>query len=313
MIDSFLGNREIKETLKSIISSGRFPHAFIIEGAEGSGRHTLAKIIAAAAICEADLESKPCGKCRICELVTKDGHCDVLTYAPDGATFKVDTVREIRDNAFVMPIESKRKVNILSDCDKMNEPAQNAFLKVLEEPPEFMIFILICQNASSLLPTVRSRCVTLSVSNPDFAEAKDYITLKTGKTESDIDEALEVSHGNVGKALEILSGETAKSVEAAKEFLVAVKNRDRISALKTLLKFEKDRLGFTAFLGELRLIAQAEALKCAKRESELSLSTVTRLLKTAENTELEFRRHIGQPLSISLVSTRLCAEIFENL
>ena len=313
MVDSFLGNQEIKETLKSIISSGRFPHAFIIEGAEGSGRHTLAKIIAASIVCEADDSDKPCGECRTCELVEKDGHCDVLTYAPDGATFKVDTVREIRDNAYVMPIESKRKVNILSDCDKMNEPAQNAFLKVLEEPPEFMIFILICQNASSLLPTVRSRCVTLSVSNPEFAEAKDYIKLKTGKPESDIDEALESSHGNVGKALEILSGEAAKSVESAKEFLKCVKNRDRISALKILLNFEKDRLGFTAFLGELRLIAQAEALKCAKKQSELSLSTITKLLKTAENTELEFRRHVGQPLSISLVSTCLCAEIFENL
>ena len=313
MINSFLGNSEIKETLKSIISSGRFPHAFIIEGAEGSGRHTLAKIIAASAVCEADTSDKPCGKCRTCELVEKNGHCDVLTYAPDGATFKVDTVREIRDNAYVMPIESKRKINILSDCDKMNEPAQNAFLKVLEEPPEFMIFILICQNASSLLPTVRSRCVTLSVSNPDITEAKNYITLKTGKPESDIDEALESSHGNVGKALEILSGEAAKSVGAAKEFLKAVKNRDRISALKTVQKFEKDRLGFTAFLSELRLIAQAEALKCAKKQSELTLSTLTRLLKTAENTELEFRRHVGQPLSISLISTCLCAEIFENL
>lgn len=313
MIDSFLGNREIKETLKSIISSGRFPHAFIIEGAEGSGRHTLAKIIAAAAVCEADASSKPCGKCRTCDLVEKDGHCDVLTYSPDGATFKVDTVREIRDNAFIMPIESKRKVNILTDCDKMNEPAQNAFLKVLEEPPEFMIFILICQNASSLLPTVRSRCVTLTVSNPDFAEAKDYITLKTGKPESDIDEALETSHGNVGKALNILSGEAAKSVESAKEFLVTVKNRDRMSALKILQAFEKDRLGFAAFLGELRLISQKEALKCAKKQSELSLSTVTKLLKTAEETEIEIRRHIGQPLSISLVSTHLCAEIFENL
>lgn len=313
MINSFLGNLEIKETLKSIISSGRFPHAFIIEGAEGSGRHTLARIIAAAAVCEADTSLKPCGKCRTCDLTEKDGHCDVLTYTPDGATFKIDTVREIRDNAFIMPIESKRKVNILTDCDKMNEPAQNAFLKVLEEPPEFMIFILICENAASLLPTVRSRCVTLTISNPDITEAKQYIALKTDKLESDIDEALEISHGNVGKALEILSNGASKSVEEAKEFLSAVKNRDRIKALKIIQGFEKDRLGFTAFLGELRLISQKEALKSANGTSELSISTVTRLLKITENTELEFRRHIGPPLSISLISTCICAEIFENL
>ena len=131
MLDTFAGNHEIKETLKSIILSGRFPHAFIIEGEQGSGRHTLARIIAAAALCNSD--NAPCGACRECDLVSRDSHSDVLTYSPDGATFKIDTVRELRDNAYIMPIEAKRKVNILLDCEKMNEPAQNAFLKVLEE------------------------------------------------------------------------------------------------------------------------------------------------------------------------------------
>ena len=141
MLDTFAGNNEIKETINACVLSGRFPHAFIIEGEQGSGRQTLARIIATAAVCEG--ESAPCGNCRICDLVLRDGHSDVLTYSPDGATFKIDAVREIRDNAYVMPIEAKRKVNILLDCDKMNEPAQNAFLKVLEEPPEFMVFILL--------------------------------------------------------------------------------------------------------------------------------------------------------------------------
>ena len=210
MLDTFAGNKEIKESVRSFIKSGRFPHAFIIEGEEGSGRRTLAKILAAAAVCES--ENAPCGSCRVCDLVTRDGHSDVLTYRPDGATFKIDTVREIRDNAYVMPIEGKRKVNILLDCDKMNEPAQNAFLKVLEEPPEFMVFILICQNAQSLLTTVRSRCVTLTVQNPDLAEAVNFISLKTGKPEADILEALENSHGNIGKAFEMFPIAFALSV-----------------------------------------------------------------------------------------------------
>ena len=313
MINSFLGNPEIKETLKSIVSSGRFPHAFIIEGEEGSGRHTLARIIAAAAMCEAENDSKPCGICRICGLVVKDSHCDVLTYAPDGATFKVDTVREIRDNAYIMPIESKRKVNILLDCDKMSEPAQNAFLKVLEEPPAFMIFILICQNAASLLPTVRSRCVTLTVSNPETEEAADYIKLKTGKPDSDISEALVSAHGNIGKALAVLDGAAAESHIAAREFLEAVRQQDRMAALKIMHRFEKDRPGFTALLGELRLVAQHEALQIAKKASPLPPPIAARLLKVAEDTELEFRRHIGQPLSISLISTDMCARIFADL
>ncbi len=311
MLDTFAGNREIKETVKSCILSGRFPHAFIIEGEVGSGRRTLAKLLAAAAVCES--ENAPCGNCRVCDLVTRDGHSDVLTYAPEGATFKIDTVREIRDNAYIMPIEAKRKVNILIDCDKMNEPAQNAFLKVLEEPPEFMVFILICQNAQSLLTTVRSRCVTLTVQNPELEEAVNFISLKTGKPEADIKEALENSHGNIGKALDILSGTAAESLTAAKAFFEALKQRDRVSALKTVHSFEKDRLGFTAFLGELRLLAQREAIKCAKGEGSVSTSQISRFLRTVEDTEMRVRRHIGQPLSISLTSTALVAEIFADL
>ncbi len=311
MLDTFQGNKEIKETIKSCILSGRFPHAFIIEGEEGSGRHTLARILAATAVCES--ENAPCGDCRICDLVLRDGHSDVLTYAPEGATFKIDTVREIRDNAYIMPIEARRKVNILLDCDKMNEPAQNAFLKVLEEPPEFMVFILVCRNAQSLLTTVRSRCVTLTVQNPEKNEAANFIKLKTGKSDTDISEALDTSHGNIGKALDILNGTAADAVSAAKEFFECFKRRDRLSSLKIVQRFEKDRLGFTAFLGELRLLAQREALKCATGEGDVSISVISRLLAIAEDTEMRVRRHIGQPLSISLTSTALVAEIFADL
>ena len=311
MLDTFIGNNEIKETLKACVSSGRFPHAFIIEGETGSGRHTLAKILAAAAVCEGD--NAPCGVCRVCDLVLRDGHSDVLTYAPEGATFKIDTVREIRDNAYIMPIEAKRKVNILLDCDKMNEPAQNAFLKVLEEPPAFMVFILICQNAQSLLTTVRSRCVTLTVQNPELQESADYIKLKTGKEDADILEALNSAHGNIGRAMSILSGEAADTVTAAKEFLESVVSRDRLAALKTVHRFEKDRLGFNAFLGELRLACQREALKCAKGQGAFSTSVASRLLKSVEDTEMRVRRHVGQPLSVPLTATTLVAEIFAGL
>ena len=310
MLDTFAGNNEIKETINACVLSGRFPHAFIIEGEQGSGRQTLARIIAAAAVCEG--ESAPCGNCRICDLVLRDGHSDVLTYSPDGATFKIDAVREIRDNAYVMPIEAKRKVNILLDCDKMNEPAQNAFLKVLEEPPEFMVFILLCQNAQSLLTTVRSRCVTLSVKNPDRDEAVNFISLKTGNSDTDINEALDNSHGNIGKALDILSGTTAETVAAANDFLECVGKRERIKALKVLHKFEKDRLSFIAFLGELRLAAQREAANCAKGKGAIDMKLTVKLLNTVEATETKMRRHVGQPLSVPLTSTFMVAEIFSD-
>lgn len=312
MLDTFVGNNLAKETLVTAVKSGRFPHAFIIEGEEGSGRKTFAKMLAAAAVCE-DSDA-PCGVCRACKLVSTDGHCDVLTYSPDGATFKVDAVRKIRDNAFVYPVEAKRKVNILLDCDKMNESAQNALLKVLEEPPAFMVFILVCQSASALLPTVRSRCVTITLQNPERNDAVNFIITKTGKPEAEILSALETAHGNIGKALNVMDGAENKSHEKAVAFLDSIKKRDRLNALKVLFTIEKDRPTFQYFFRELEILLTEEIKQTALgKESEITASKLTTVLDLVKRYEKQNREHIGQPLQISLQATTLTAEIFVQL
>lgn len=312
MLNAFLGNSEIKETIKSAVLSGRFPHAFIIEGEEGSGRRTLARIIAAAAVCES--ENAPCGECRACNKVSTQNHSDILTYEPNGATFKVETVRKIRDSAFIMPIEAKRKVNILIDCDTMNESAQNALLKVLEEPPSFMVFILICRSASSLLPTVRSRCITLTVMNPEPDESIPFIKQRFTNSEAEITEALIQSHGNIGLALDILNGVVSNSSAAAKEYFDFVLSGNRLGAVKIILKFEKDRLGFSKFLDELeKLICNELKQSALGNNSKISKSTLARIYRTVtEQTEV-WHHHVGQPLSLSVFTTALTAEIFADI
>jgi DNA polymerase-3 subunit delta' len=308
MFQNFIGNEDLKETVLSAVRSGRFPHAFILEGEEGSGRHTLARIIAAAAVCQS--EDAPCGSCRECELIKKDGLSDVLTYKPDGATFKVDLVRQIRENAFVLPIESKRKVNILLDCDKMNESAQNAFLKILEEPPSFMVFILICRNASALLTTVRSRCVTLTLKNPETEDAANFILKQTGKPEADIKEALLKSHGNVGKALSILDGSESGSKAKAEEFYDACLKNDRFSAVKIMQAFEKDRLGLFSFMDELDLILKHSLKQIALGDLKLPRKMLANAAKITEEYRFRLKEHIGPPLSLPIFCTAFVAEIF---
>lgn len=308
MLKNFIGNEDLKETVKSAVKSGRFPHAFIIEGEEGSGRQTLARIIAAAAICGD--QNAPCGNCRECDLVAKDGHSDVLTYSPDGATFKIDQIRVIRDNAFVTPIEAKRKVNILLDCDKMNEAAQNAFLKVLEEPPQFMVFILICRNASALLTTVRSRCITLTLNNPEIEDAVNLILRKTGKPESDIREALSKSHGNVGQALNILDGSESNSKKKAEEFILALKENKRYDAVKIMQGFEKDRIGLISFFDELDLALKHTLKEIALGDLRLPRKILSTAAAVTEEYRIRLKTHVGPPLSLPIFCTAFVAEIF---
>lgn len=137
-------------------------HAYIISGPVGSGRHRLAQHLAAAMLCTGSGE-RPCGQCGPCQKVKKGIHPDlsVITGPEEGKPIAVDQVRALRADAYIRPNEGERKVYLLQEADRMNPPAQNAMLKLLEEGPSYAAFLLIANNAGGLLQTVRSRCEEL--------------------------------------------------------------------------------------------------------------------------------------------------------
>ncbi|QAT51011.1 ATP-binding protein [Caproiciproducens sp. NJN-50] len=156
--EGFSGNPEVKRSLSLAFDEGRFPHAVLLEGSPGSGTDILSGILAKAAVCLAENE-RPCGRCPGCVKAAAGSHPDILTLDGDGnpRVFPVDAVREIRAGAYILPNEAPRKVYRLLGVHNMAEPSQNALLKVLEEPPENVIFLLTAFSASALLPTIRSR------------------------------------------------------------------------------------------------------------------------------------------------------------
>lgn len=248
MYSLLLGNESFKKSVKNMVNENRLVHSFIIEGSEGLGKHTAAKILSAAAICEGDA---PCGKCRICKLCENLAHSDISVFKADGATFKIETVRIIREEAYIMPIEAKRKVFILENAEKMNNAAQNALLKILEEPPDSVIFILLTSSASLLLSTIRSRCLTLSLREVDFDEGAKFLQNNLGVEYTEAYSAIESTDGNLGKAKLILSdedykkqGETAaqlfQAISSSKyEFLkicTGLQNREKAKSVLEELK-----------------------------------------------------------------------------
>lgn len=160
----FLGNEKIKEQLSYLLSAGRLPHAIVLEGEEGIGKKTLAMEIASALVCRSGGE-KPCGYCAQCSKAEKRYHPDIMLCGPeDGKKFiSVGAIRDIINNAYIAPLESDYKIYIIDKAHCMNESAQNAILKMLEEPPSYVVFILTVEARSMLLETVLSRAVVLSV------------------------------------------------------------------------------------------------------------------------------------------------------
>ena len=167
----------------TIGDADRLSHAYIVSSASPEEGLRLARHIAAAAVCREKGEV-PCLRCRACSKVLSDIHPDVITVSrlPDSKgnprrEISVDQIRQMSADAIVLPNEAERKVYIIRDADCMNIPAQNAALKLLEEPPRGVHFVLCVQNPEKLLETVRSRCAELTAASGDSQEDEESLRL----------------------------------------------------------------------------------------------------------------------------------------
>jgi len=144
---------------------GPLAHAYLISGNTTEGRLGLAGLMARSLVC-ISADERPCDACTACEKAVRTSHPDIMAINPiEGKReIPVATVREIVSDAPTLPNEADHKVYIVTMADALNVSAQNAFLKVLEEPPSFVTFLLLAENPLTLLPTIRSRCVQLSLS-----------------------------------------------------------------------------------------------------------------------------------------------------
>ena len=157
---------EVYGQLRELARRGELGHAYLITGPDPAEREKLALFCAEALLCETEGE-QPCGRCLPCRKVEKGIHPDVIRRErlPDAASFSVDQVRDLGTEAYILPNEGRRKVFLLPEAELMTVQAQNALLKLLEEPPSYAVFLLLGTNPGAFLETVRSRCVSLRASS----------------------------------------------------------------------------------------------------------------------------------------------------
>lgn len=205
------------EAILKAVDSGNFPHGVLIECEDEEMSLKLAKTAATALLCVS--EPKPCGECPACRKAMGGNHPDI--FETDGRTkksdaFTVDSVREIRSNAFIVPNEADAKVYILKNGQNMNEHAQNAILKILEEPPLYVYFIILTTQKSKMLETVLSRVsvYSLTASNQSITDdekeyVKEFVAAILSPNELKLMEHTSKYIKNnrlAGKILELLSG-----------------------------------------------------------------------------------------------------------
>jgi DNA polymerase III subunit delta' len=331
----FVGNPETVQRLREMLARNRFPHAVILSGAKGSGKYTLALMLARAMNClqppASDGLPDFCGRCSNCARIAQaedldarfaeavearenlrdadkketrilvQTHPDVLVIPPDPPQLmiKVDQVRHVIQTIYYRPGEARERVYIFSDSSFMKEAA-NSLLKVLEEPPEFATIVLLTENPGELLPTIRSRSMTFTLSALPAVDTEKLLAQRRPDW-NPRERALvaRLSEGAVGRALSfdlpaytgarthalillnsaLRGGDHSELFKTTETYRAGAEGREKIdSLLRTLYSLLEDMLFLqsgaphlvrnTDILGELKKMAEAVDFAWIQRASE---------------------------------------------
>ncbi len=278
--EALLGNQRLKENLTNAVAKGRISHFYLICGPEGSGKHTLANLLAAAILCQ-DRE-KPCGRCHPCRKVSSGLHPDYITIDdPEHKNIAVKVIRQFREDVFIRPNESDYKIYLIPQ--EMGIEGQNALLKILEEPPSYGVFLLLAENPEKLLPTVRSRCTELNLLPlPDKVLCKALTEAFPQADEETIQAAMVRSGGYLGQAKQLLQ-EGAEAAPQTKAFLEAFGSRDSLALLQTLVPMEKWKRDQLIPVLNQWLTLLESALAC--RAGQKAMSPLSRKVSTQRSAQ----------------------------
>ena len=205
---------------------GRLAHALLIGGAGGNGKKSLARALVSKLLCQSG-RSEACGQCRSCKLLEGGAHPDYFEVTPeeDAKVIKVDQVRALIGRLNLTASISQRKLAYIHPADSMNASAANALLKSLEEPAGDAVLILVSDNPASLPVTIRSRCQSVTVNQPDSEVVREWLEQQTDAVDSAIAMALEAGGYSPLRALHYLNSPELESYKKVCEGLVTLLER----------------------------------------------------------------------------------------
>ena len=259
---------------RGYLEGERLTHATLIECKDEDKAACLARKLAAGQLCPGSEMERSCGQCNCCSKVEKDIHPDLISYTGEGKSLAitVEKVQQIRAQAYTAPVESERKVLLLRGVQTMLPPAQNALLKILEEPPVSAVFILTTTNQFALLETVRSRVRAICLEDEAAPEAPEYR-------------------------------------ECALEIIEHLSKGEEASVLACLARYEKDKHGFTGMLTALRGCLTEHMVSGGYKGGGVPLGPqrLWAFASVVEDTLTDAASNVGG----SLLGCSLCARLFE--
>lgn len=245
-----VGHRDIIQYIKDAVGQNKVSHAYILNGQRGSGKKLLAKLFAMTLQCESG-GSEPCGECRSCIQTNNGNQPDIITVKHEKpASISVDDVRtQINGDIMIKPYSSPYKIYIVPEADLMTVQAQNAILKTIEEPPEYAVIFLLTENADSLLPTIRSRCVMLKLRNIKDKLVKKYLMEQMQVPDYQADLCAAFAQGNIGRAIMLAKSEHFNEIkEDAIQLMKYIDEMELSEIVAAIKEINKYKLEVTDYL-----------------------------------------------------------------
>lgn len=236
-----IGQKQMIDHLQNALRTGKASHAYIITGEKESGKEFIARIFAKTLMCSDRHEDygliEPCHKCHSCIQADSASNPDIITVTHEKPnTISVDEIRAICDDVVIKPYVGPYKIYIFPDGEKMNIQAQNALLKTLEEPPSYVVMLILTDNLDVFLPTILSRCVVLPMKPAPDEDIKHFLMKEYHTPDYRADLCVSFARGNVGKAILLSQNEDFERMRKQTFSLLQKVSRKELHEILDLVK-----------------------------------------------------------------------------
>ena len=320
--NKFYANKVLHKMLTGSIDGGHLCHAYLLCGQKLIGKKTLAKNFSMAILCKGD--TKPCYQCSSCLKILSKNHPDLYIY--DGkqgkSSIHIETIREIRKDAFIRPNESEHKIYIVPNAQDMSISAANAFLKILEEPPPYAVFILTADSKQSVPETILSRCIPFEVFPMTLEEEIGALTeLFPDKPAEEISRFAEISNGNLGRAIDFLTDTSYNDMVAlSRKAIDAIISKREYDLLACMSKANSTRIGMIEMITQLSVMLRNAIIhKLGVKSSTDTLVTslgytlTLQQMNTMQDALEKARQGIEGNVNMGLLSNTLTAFIIQAI
>ena len=309
-----IGHEKNIESLKRLVQNGTISHSFLFEGEEGLGKKMTAEAFGKTLLCE-EQKQEPCNRCSSCIKFDRGNHPDFRLLEPKKGLIKKGDIEALIKDVAMAPFESKRKDFIINDCHKMNREAMNSLLKTLEEPPEYVVIILITSNANSLLPTILSRAMSIKFYPIEVAKVVDYLVNNYDKSKDEARFIAEFTKGSIGKSIELstsnefflkrdevidivddlVKGNKVRAFDS-KDFFDS--NKENIDEVLDLILFWFRDLMIYKFVSDSNLIINKDKMPILSKETFLDFQNINDIIERVEQAKKDISRNVNFQLSI---------------